>query len=603
MHLIIITAILESLCLTLLGISLLPIPHTDTLPAAYLFFAGFSNTALICFLLNLLTVYPFHRAGLNKTAFVVSWSVFMLFSIIAVTDFKVYGIYRFHLNMAMLDLFLNGGGDVIAFSGTMWMSIIGYCVLVLISTFTVIMTAAYISRKIKPAGTIIIPVFILVTFLLCNITHAVSKGLGIASVYRNSEIIGLYYPLTSSKLFKKQPDGLTENATDASKGIIDYPKHPLHYSETIPEGKLPNIYMIYVDGLRADTLNSDNMPYLYEMARNNLNFTEHLSGGNATRNGIFTLFYGLPGSYWNRMLNANIQSIMVTALQDRGYEINAFAGAQMYKPEFDRTVFANVKNLRIESQGGSVSEKDQDAIRDFKSFLDKKTDRPQFAFIFLDKLHSNELIGEEREHKKYPTPWNNPNYLAIDKDFDRDIFFNLYKNVAHVIDTQLQDLFTYLQNSNLWDNSIVIVSADHGNEFNDNGLGYYGHNSNFTYAQLHVPLVIHWPGKSAQEYNHITTSYDLTATLLPEVLGVTNDTSDYTIGKSFFDQSPRDPIISSSYLEDAVIKKDYIIISNSINGIRIKNKNYRDSDRKLTEEDRKDLSRKLEIDRTYVHHD
>ena len=42
------------------------------------------------------------------------------------------------------------------------------------------------------------------------------------------------------------------------------------------------------------------------------------------------------------------------------WEINAFAGAQMYKPEFDRTVFANVKNLRIESHGRSVSEKDQD---------------------------------------------------------------------------------------------------------------------------------------------------------------------------------------------------------------------------------------------------
>lgn len=154
----------------------------------------------------------------------------------------------------------------------------------------------------------------------------------------------------------------------------------------------------------------------------------------------------------------------------------------------------------------------------------------------------------------------------------------------------------------MWDNSIIIVSADHGNEFNDNGLGYYGHNSNFTDAQIHIPLVIHWPGKAPHEYHHITTSYDLTATLLPEVLGVTNDTSDYTIGKSFFDKSPRDLIISSSYLEDAIIKKDYIIISNSINGIRIKNKNYSDSDRNLSEEDRKDLSRKLEIDRTYVHH-
>lgn len=599
MHFIIILALFEAVCLTAAGMTLLPLPNTEPLPWLYTALAGFSNTALICLLLNTVTVYPLYKFGLRKTSFATAWIVFLLFSIAAVTDFKVYGIYRFHLNKAMLDLFINGGGDVIAFSADMWTTIIGYCLGLLLATFIVVLLAFFLSRKVRTGQAVMMVCLVIAVFVSCNLVHAVSKGKGVSAFYRNSEVIGLYYPLTSGKLF----GGYEAPVQEVSNSGIKYPLSPLRYREAAPDEKLPNIYMIYVDSLRADTLNQDNMPHLYELAANNLNFTGHLSGGNATRNGIFTLFYGLPGSYWNRILNSGIQSVLVTALQDRGYEINAFAGAQLYKPEFNRTVFAKVKNLRIKSNGKSVSEKDADAINDFKSFIKEKNGKPKFAFVFLDKLHSHELTAEEQKYKKYPTPWNSPDYLAIDENFDRMIFLNLYRDVALVIDNTLNDIVNYIKENGDWDNSIVIISSDHGNEFDDNGLGYYGHNSNFTKAQIHIPLVIHWPGKNPHEYGHTTSSYDLTATLLPEILGVTNDVGDYSIGKSLFDETERDPVISSSYLEDAIIKKDRIILSNTLNGISIKTPTYAESDRALTQEDRQALERKLEIDRTYVSHD
>ena len=66
-------------------------------------------------------------------------------------------------------------------------------------------------------------------------------------------------------------------------------------------------------------------------------------------------------------------------------------------------------------------------------------------------------------------------------------------------------------------------------EFNDNKLNYCGHNSNFTDAQIKIPLVVHWPGRAQQVFNHLTTAYDISATLMMEELMCTNDFSDYTV--------------------------------------------------------------------------
>jgi hypothetical protein len=40
------------------------------------------------------------------------------------------------------------------------------------------------------------------------------------------------------------------------------------------------------------------------------------------------------------------------------------------------------------------------------------------------------------------------------------------------------------------DNTIVIITADHGQEFNENKLNFWGHNGNFTKYQTQVPLII-----------------------------------------------------------------------------------------------------------------
>ena len=68
-----------------------------------------------------------------------------------------------------------------------------------------------------------------------------------------------------------------------------------------------------------------------------------------------------------------------------------------------------------------------------------------------------------------------------------------------------------------YDNTILIITSDHAEEFADTSPTRFGHGSNYTKYQTQVPLVVHWPGKQAKEFKHRTASIDVAATLIDEV--------------------------------------------------------------------------------------
>lgn len=106
----------------------------------------------------------------------------------------------------------------------------------------------------------------------------------------------------------------------------------------------------------------------------------------------------------------------------------------------------------------------------------------------------------------------------------------------------------------------MIVTSDHGEEFNDSKLNYWGHNGNFSDAQIKIPLVVSWPGMPAQEISHRTTAYDVSATLLKRVLDVQNPTEDFSVGQDLFDARNRDAFFVGSYNEDAIVAGEEVLL-------------------------------------------
>lgn len=66
-----------------------------------------------------------------------------------------------------------------------------------------------------------------------------------------------------------------------------------------------------------------------------------------------------------------------------------------------------------------------------------------------------------------------------------------YDGAIASLDAQLGRLFDELRRRQLLDRTIVIVTADHGEEFAEHG--YMSHGNGLNFPALHVPLIVRWP--------------------------------------------------------------------------------------------------------------
>ncbi|MVX56216.1 sulfatase-like hydrolase/transferase [Parasutterella muris] len=491
-------------------------------------------------------------------------------------DTFVYPMYRTHLNLAMLQMTFLGGGRIVSFSLPMIVEIIGY--LVVISTvIALFFKAARRVSGVKIVG--IISLVCLLGFIWANVYYAWGFVHFDTRVTTVPEKIPLARPLRMNNVFIKlglvNRDAINANSqkiqADGSSNM-KYPLEPL----TCHGGKRYNILFLFVDTLRYDMLTADVMPNTYAFSKKNITFTNHYSNGNNTRHGIFSLFTGLPGSYWKKALTGSTPGILITALQDAHYNIGIFAGAPLDMPEFHKTIFSSIKGLRIDPRGDNSVESDKFAVEDFEKWQQSiKNGEPFFGFIFLDSVHAYDFPREPK-YEVFKPYWKNVNHLELSNSFDPAPYLARYKNAVRYADDQIENVLKFLEEKKLMDNTIVVISSDHGDEFNDNKLNYWSHGGNFTDPQVKVPLVIHWPGKEAREVNYLTSHLDLVPTILPEVLGCTNPTKDYSVGQSIWEpENRRDWVYVSGYSLDGFVEPDRIVLINRAGMLEHLDKTFR----------------------------
>ena len=88
-------------------------------------------------------------------------------------------------------------------------------------------------------------------------------------------------------------------------------------------------------------------PNLHRFSEDAAVFEDHLSGGNGTRYGLFTMLYGLHGSYWFPALEQRRTPVLVDALQEADYDVRVFSSASMNFPEFRDTAWAGLPDEAI----------------------------------------------------------------------------------------------------------------------------------------------------------------------------------------------------------------------------------------------------------------
>ncbi|MGF1700555.1 DUF3413 domain-containing protein [Photobacterium makurazakiensis] len=433
-------------------------------------------------------------------------------------------------------------------------------------------------RKLRKLTRKHVGVPIAIVFGVCFISSHLIYIWADANLYRPVTVqrsnFPLSYPLTAKSFMEKHglldrkeyTERLNAQGVEDSENIR-YPLEKLSFQDP---GTEQNILILMIDGLRSDMVQPEVMPYLSAFANQNLHFTNHYSSGNDDSSGIFGLFYGLPNNYYNSIRSSSIPPILMSTLKQRGYQFGLFSGSNLSDTVYTDAVFSG-QDLPTESANND----DQMAIAEWSAWLSEQSEEtPWFSYIELTSVENFEESGDYEPIFEPSLGSNN-----VKGQDTNTLFKNSYKNAAFYIDEQLITIFDQLVAENTMDNTIVIITANHGTEFNETGSNSWGANSNYSQYQLKVPMIIYWPDSVASLTDRQTSHFDLVPTIMESVLSVTTPTSAYSSGTNLFKVNPKRRWLLAGNNDDIVmIQPEVTTVVDKYGNYNVYDQNYQPLD-------------------------
>ncbi len=443
-------------------------------------------------------------------------------------DTRIYNLLRYHFNSSVLNvMWTRGSEDAVQLGASVWLAIFAILTVMTAVQYAVWHWASSRAEQRVAQGQtrklLELPLFLWLVLLLPVVF--VEKTIYAAADYRRehsltstSKVLPLYSGLRLGRYLPGGIDRLPEvEVLPDGVGLAWPHEEPL----LDPAGPRPNLLFVVLDSWRRDMLNAEVTPRLSRFAAEARRFDDHLSSGNCTRFALFSMLYGLHGSYWFPALAEGRGPLMLDALAEAGYELKVISSASMAYPEFRSTAWVECEDAVEDNWSSRLSwEKDELVAGRFEFWLEDREargeDRPFFAFLLLDT-----------PHQPYNAPPGGPfqpsateiDYLRLSGETDaafRERLFNLYRNAVHHADRVAGRVLEALDESGHAADTLVIVTGDHGEEFQENG--FWGHTSNFTPEQVAVPFLMRGPGVTPGEELRPTSHLDVAPTIL-ELLG------------------------------------------------------------------------------------
>ncbi len=523
--------------------------------------------------------------------------VFLIVDFALIFDFLIYKVWKFHINAMVLNILTSPAAYDSIQIGSVALTAVFLIFVVLILgeyilySFITRVDVKRVENLNRAFNKKVLPLLFLI-IVTEKISYGISNQLHKESVLSSVMPIPIYQPLTFARFLERhfgiyKDKEIQKTITVKSSSKINYPLNPIELKK---DAKSPNIFIFAVDSLRESILSEETTPNILKFSKNSLVFKNHFSGGNATRFGIFSLFYGLNATYWFSFLDASKEPVFFDVLKQKDYDINIFSSTNTKWPEFRKTVYCGAKECIFDNFSGTPAQKDLKSSEKFKSVIENiPRTKPIFSFVFLDAPHGYSYPKSFEKFK--PNAGNNGiNYLDIDQK-NSTLFKNSYKNAVFFNDSLVGEMIALLKEKGLYEDSVIIVTSDHGQEFFE--YGGFGHNSSFSKAQLQVPFILHLPDGTTEDIKKMTSHLDVPATLL-KMLGVKNPPQDYSNGYDMLDKDfNRSFTFAANWTKNAIIGKKYIyIFSNKPNEIFKKETREFDTYKMLKEGDEEE-KRKL----------
>ncbi len=285
----------------------------------------------------------------------------------------------------------------------------------------------------------------------------------------------------------------------------------------------PNVVLITIDTLRADHTSlhgyeRDTTPFLAEWARGGTVFERAYSPSSWTLPAMSMILTGQV-QVKNEGRIFPVQTSLAEVFRERGYRTGAVVANRLLTDERGfSSGFDDYRVLEPKVKGQPVAHwlAPQVNARAFE-FLDRGRE-PFFLFLhYFDPHNPYRPIGEHRFD-----PWNRPDRRRAFRDamaaehagrLDDAAYAGIEDRIAlydaevRQVDEAFAELMTRLDREGLADNTLVIVTADHGEGLWQRAVNkddklkegffpflYFEHGTQLYEEQVHVPLVLRGPG-------------------------------------------------------------------------------------------------------------
>ncbi len=291
----------------------------------------------------------------------------------------------------------------------------------------------------------------------------------------------------------------------------------------------PNVIFIVVDALRADHISNygyDRLtsPNIDSLINDGIVFENAISQGNMTTLSMPSMFTGLytsdHGAHMLRKIETRFAPVsdrfttIAEVFNNAGYITQAVSCQPWVSPE---TGYGQgFDSFEIVSDS-SDNLSDQITVERALEWINKKSGKKFFLFLNLmgphtpynppppyDTLYFSEyknkskLISDlnnfylQQNHGEYYKLLMDTKGENISKD-ELNQLMSLYDGKITYTDYQIGRLIDKLKALNIYDNTMIVLTADHGEAFLEHGM--FLHGRSLYNEELHVPLIMTYPNK------------------------------------------------------------------------------------------------------------
>ena len=297
-----------------------------------------------------------------------------------------------------------------------------------------------------------------------------------------------------------------------------------------------NVVLIVIDALRADHLGCygyarDTSPNIDRFASQGILFTKAFSQGACTRISIPSLFTSLfPDVLRIPIGGIELPEKLITLpeiLEKNGYNTASFlpSGFSVLPERFK---FNNV--ISYEKGVNQIAPRINQQVA---AWLKENSAKPFFVYLHYLGAHYPYLPPEPFDamflHDAYPEMEEfAEDKIAIlkpprewEKDM-RDFIVSQYDGRIRYVDGYIGEFLDKLNELKLTENTLVIITADHGEGFLDHGS--FSHSNNLYDELIHVPVIMRLPPvlPAGEVFSGLVRLVDI----MPTVFGILNIASD-----------------------------------------------------------------------------